>query len=449
MMPLNHPLKVENTMLDLEILQRRRRGVMQLMGDGIAVMPTAPVVYRNRDITYKYRPDSDFYYLTHFPEPEGVAVLDAQNDKFILFCRENHPQKEQWDGSRYGLEGAVEFFGADEAYPFSEMDKRLPKLMQNQSKVFCNLGRYPVFDRQLIEYLREIRDQSRNGFTVPAEFVDIGPILHEMRLIKRVDEKRTLKKAGKITSQAHVEAIKACRPGLYEYELQALIEYQFAKNGCAAPSYPSIVAGGKNACILHYIENKALLKDGDLLLVDAGCEYDGYAADITRTYPVNGVFTPPQKDLYEIVLQSQFDALDQIKPGLPWNAFHDAAVKTIAQGLIDLKLLSGSLEEVLETASYKPFYMHRTGHWLGMDVHDVGDYKVEGVWRQLEAGMCLTIEPGIYIPTDPNIDSKWHGIGIRIEDDVIINKNGYDMITQVPKKVAEIEQMMAQAKESR
>ena len=419
---------------------------MQLMGDGVAVISTSLERVRNRDVIYKFRPDSDFYYLTHFPEPEAVAVLSPQREQgeFILFCRDNDPEKEQWNGHRAGLTGAVSEYGADDAFPIDDISDILPGLLENHKKVYCNVGVYPEFDAKLLNWVNEVKAKSRSGIRAPHEIVDLSHILHELRLIKQTEEVNLMKRAAKVSATAHKAAMQNCRPGMMEYEIEAELHYQFRLGGSYYPAYPPIVAGGRNACILHYIENSAELVDGDLLLIDAGAEIDCYAADITRTFPVNGKFSSPQRDVYDIVLAAQHAAIGQARTGKLWNEPHEAALGVIVQGLIDLKLLNGSVQENLETKNYRRFYMHRTGHWLGMDVHDVGDYKIDGQWRQLEPGMTFTVEPGVYIPGDEDIDSQFHNIGIRIEDDVLIQREGNMILTkEVPKTVQDIEAIMA------
>ena len=419
---------------------------MQLMGDGVAVISTSLECVRNRDVIYKFRPDSDFYYLTHFPEPEAVAVLSPQREQgeFILFCRDNDPEKEQWNGRRAGLTGAVSEYGADDAFPIDDISDILPGLLENHKKVYCNVGVYPEFDAKLLNWVNEVKAKSRAGIRAPHEIVDLSHILHELRLIKQTEEVNLMKRAAKISASAHKAAMQSCRPGMMEYEIEAELHYQFRRGGSHYPAYPPIVAGGRNACILHYIENSAELKDGDLLLIDAGAEIDCYAADITRTFPINGKFSSPQRDVYDIVLAAQHAAIGQARTGKLWNEPHEAALGVIVQGLIDLKLLNGSVEENMETEKYRRFYMHRTGHWLGMDVHDVGDYKIDGQWRQLEPGMTFTVEPGVYIPDDEDIEPEFHNIGIRIEDDVLVQREGNMILTkEVPKTIADIETLMA------
>ena len=432
--------------MDMEIFKRRRRGVMQLMGDGVAIIPTAPECHRNGDQEFKFRADSDFYYLTQFPEPESIAVLIPEEEKFILFCRERDAEKETWNGRREGIDGAIDNYQADESFPIDKFDDMLPGLLENHSKLFCNMGRYPHFDEKLIEAVTSLKMQKRSGISAPAELVDIGPILHELRLIKRSEELRIMRRAARITSLAHHRAMRTCKPGMFEYQIQAEVEHEFLHSGCMGPAYHSIVAGGENACILHYTENTDELKDGDLLLIDAGCELDHYAADITRTFPVNGKFSGEQKAIYDIVLAAQLAAIEESRAGKQWNQPHDISVKVITEGLKELGLLNGDLDDLIENQDYKRFYMHRIGHWLGMDVHDVGDYKVDNIWRLLEPGMVMTIEPGLYISPAKDIDKKWHGIGVRIEDNILITKNGPELITDVVKTTDEIEQFMAEGK---
>lgn len=432
--------------MDKKVFNRRRRGVMQLMAEGIAIIPTAPEYHRSADQFFKFRPDSDFYYLTQFAEPQAIVVLIPEQEKFILFCRRRDAEKEAWDGRREGIEGAKKRYQADEAHPIEKFDDMLADLMQNKSKVFCNMGRYPHFDEKLIEAVNTLKMQKRAGVSAPVELVDIGPILHELRLFKRSEELRIMRRAAKITSKAHKRAMAVCKPGMYEYQLQAEIEHEFTYSGCSGPAYSTIVAGGVNACILHYTENKYELKDGDLLLIDAGCELDNYASDITRTFPVNGKFSPEQKSVYDIVLKAQLAAIDKSRAGNQWNEPHDVSVKLITAGLRDIGLLKGKIGDLIEKEAYKRFYMHRIGHWLGMDVHDVGDYKVDNIWRLLEPGMVMTIEPGIYINPAKDIDKKWHGIGVRIEDNILITKGDPEVITNVPKTTEEIEAFMADSR---
>ncbi len=425
---------------------RRRQDLMRQIGDGIAVIPSAPISTRNGDVHYRYRADSDFFYLTGFNEPEAVAVLapGRKGGEFLMFCRERDAAQEMWDGDRAGLDGAVSHFKADDAFPIEDMEDILPNLLENRSKVYCNLGRYPDFDKELLNWVNDTRTRKRSGITVPGELVDLGYFLHESRLIKRAPELKIMRKAAAISAEAHRRAMTQCKPGLFEYEIEAELEYAFRKGGAQYPAYPSIVATGANACVLHYIQNSDRLRKGDLLLIDAGAEIDCYCADITRTFPVSGKFSGRQRAIYDIVLEAQLAAIDRVKPGADFNAPHEAAVRTIAAGLKDLKLLKGSLDSIIERGSYRKFFVHRTSHWLGMDVHDVGEYRVNGAWRMLEPGMVLTIEPGIYIPAKRGYPKEWQGIGIRIEDDVLVTRNAPEVLTdEAPKAPEAIEALMA------
>lgn len=418
---------------------------MHQMGEGIAVLPTAPHQSRNGDVLFQFRPDSDFYYLTHFPEPEAVMVLapGRPEGEYILFCREKDPLKETWDGRRQGIEGVINNYGVDQAFPIDELESILPSLMENKDKVFTVVGRYPEFDSDLIHSLTEVRNRQRSGARAPGEIVDLGHLLHEMRLIKRKEEIKVMQQAANITAQAHIRAMQQTAPGRYEYQVQAELECEFKLGGSEWPAYPSIVAGGANACILHYTENNCELRDGDLLLIDAGAEFDCYAADITRTFPVNGRFSGEQRAVYEVVLAAQAAAMEAVAPERPMIDYHDAAVRVLTEGMIELGLIQGELNELIETRAYNRFYMHRTGHWLGMDVHDVGDYKVEDQWRLLEPGMVLTVEPGLYIAAAGDVPERWHDIGIRIEDDVLVTRTGHDNLTRkAPKSIDDIEHLM-------
>lgn len=432
--------------MDSEFFVRRRKELTSQIGDGIAIIPTSPVRPRNGDVEYLYRPDSDFFYVTGFEEPEAVAVIcpGRPQGEYVLFCREKDPLREMWDGYRVGLEGAVSDFAADDSFPIEDMDDILPGMMEQRDKIYTLVGRYPEFDARVLGWLNKIKASIRQGKHAPYELVDVCHLLHEQRLIKRADEISTMRKAASISAQGHIAAMQACRPELYEYQVQAAMEHQFRYLGSHYNAYPSIVAGGDNANVLHYIENKAKLADGDLLLIDAGAEYNGYAADISRTFPVNGRFSAEQRELYTVALEAQYAAFEKCRPGCSWIDPHDAAVKLISQGLLDLGLLKGSLDEVLETHAYRAFYMHKTGHWLGMDVHDVGDYQLDDQWRELEAGMVFTVEPGIYVSRQADVADRWKGNGIRIEDNVLITKSGHDILTsKAPKTIDEIESLMA------
>lgn len=434
-------------MQKIEFSHRRKR-LMQMMGTGaIAILPTAPVRLRNRDAEYPYRADSDFYYLTGFPEPEAVAVLipGRKQGEYILFCRERDLQQETWHGRRAGTEGATAQHGADDAFPISDINEILPGLLEKCERVYYTMGRYPDFDQRVMEWVNQIRNKSRAGTHAPHEFVALDHVLHEMRLFKSRAEIETMRRAAQISAAGHRRAMQACRPGMMEYQIEAELRYEFTRSGSAAPAYNPIVGGGANACILHYTENNESLNEGELLLVDAGAEFDCYAGDITRTYPVNGRFAPAQRALYEVVLAAQLAALDKVRPGNHWNDPHAAAVRVLTQGLIKLGLLKGRLNTLIKDEAYRRYYMHRTGHWLGMDVHDVGDYKIGDEWRVLEPGMVLTVEPGLYIPAgSKGVAKKWWNIGIRIEDDVRVTRSGHEVLSAgAPKTVAEIESWMA------
>ncbi len=417
------------------------------MQRGIAVLPTAPEQIRNGDAHYPFRFDSHFHYLTGFDEPEAVLVLIAgAQPQSILFCREKDMEREIWDGFRHGPDGARSEFGFDAAFPIAQLDSKLIELMGNQSALYHPLGAHAVWDDRILELRSRVQAQARSGITAPNEIHDVRMLLDEMRLFKDEHELVTMRRAGVISAAAQVRAMRATRPGKMEYEIEAELLHEFRRCGAQGPAYTSIVAGGANACVLHYISNNAALKDGDLLLIDAACELDGYAADITRTFPVNGRFSAAQKDVYEMVLAAQAAAIEAAHPGAHWNQPHDAALKVLAQGLIDLKLCTGSIDTVLESGDYRRFYMHRTGHWLGMDVHDVGNYKQNGEWRLLEPGMTLTVEPGCYIRPADNVPQALWNIGIRIEDDVAISAAGCEVLTDaVPKSVAAIEELMRTA----
>ncbi|MBM3104962.1 MULTISPECIES: Xaa-Pro aminopeptidase [Pseudomonas] len=430
---------------------RRRKALMaQMEPNSIAILPAAAVAIRNRDVEHVYRQDSDFQYLSGFPEPEAVIALipGREHGEYVLFCRERNPERELWDGLRAGQEGAVRDFGADDAFPITDIDDILPGLIEGRDRVYSAMGSNPEFDRHLMEWINVIRSKARLGAQPPNEFVALDHLLHDMRLYKSAAEVKVMREAAAISARAHVRAMQACRAGLREYSLEAELDYEFRKGGAKMPAYGSIVAAGRNSCILHYQENDALLKDGDLVLIDAGCEIDCYASDITRTFPVSGQFSPEQKAIYELVLKAQEAAFAVIAPGKHWNHAHEATVQVITEGLVALGLLKGSVEALIESEAYRAFYMHRAGHWLGMDVHDVGEYKVGGQWRVLEPGMALTVEPGIYIGADnQSVAKKWRGIGVRIEDDVVVTKQGCEILTSgVPKTVAEIEALMAAAR---
>jgi Xaa-Pro aminopeptidase len=432
-----------------EEFARRRRQLMRLMGrDSIAIIPAAPVRHRNNDVEYPYRQDSDFQYLTGFGEPESVAVLvpGREHAQYVLFVRDRDPERETWDGRRAGTEGATRHYGADDAFPISDIDEILPGLMENRTRVFYAMGTHPEFDQRVVGWLNGLRTQARHGKHPPQEFVTLDYVLHDMRLTKSRAELDVMRESARIASGAHVRAMRACRPGGSEFGITAEILHEFRRHN-ADTSYEPIVGGGANSCILHYRENNQPLKGGDLLLIDAGCEYQYYASDITRTFPVNGRFSPEQRAVYDIVLAANEAAIQTVRPGASWNDPHQAAVHVVTQGLVKLGLLKGSVGKLTKEGAYRRFFMHRTGHWLGMDVHDVGDYKLADEWRVLEPGMALTIEPGIYIPAGlKGVPRRFANIGIRIEDDVVVTRDGVEVLTAgAPKDPDAIEALMAAA----
>jgi len=429
---------------------RRRKQLMRMMGKGsIAIIPTSPECLRNRDVEFPFRADSDFYYLTGFSEPEALLVLipGRTHGEYLLFCRESDPAMETWTGRRAGTRGAVNTFGADDAFPISDIGEILPGLLENCEQVYYTMGAHPDFDKSVIDWVSQLRQGARAGLRTPDRFISTEHLLHDMRLYKSRSEIRVMRTAAKIACRGHVRAMQACRPDMAEYEVEAELLHEFRRAGMT-PAYPSIVGSGENGCILHYTQNSGRMHDGDLLLIDAGAEYDCYASDVTRTFPVNGRFSEAQKALYEVVLAAQAAAIKQVRPGNHWNAPHVAAVKVLTRGLVKLGILKGKPVELIRKEAYRRFYMHRTGHWLGMDVHDVGDYKVGGKWRELEPGMVLTVEPGLYIaPGSRGVAKKWCGIGIRIEDDVLVTRDGPDVLTEAaPRTVADIEALMAKGR---
>jgi Xaa-Pro aminopeptidase len=436
-------------MITRKEFSRRRRQLMRMMGrNSIAIIPTATEQLRNRDVEFPFRADSDFYYLTGFHEPDAVAVLipGRPHGEYLLFCRERDPAMETWNGLRAGTRGAVDSFDADDAFPVGDIDEILPGLMESCDRVFYTMGSRPQFDRRVMEWINRLREGVRTGMRTPDKFVSLEHLLHDMRLYKSRSEIRVMRTAAKVACRAHKRAMQYCQPGLHEYEIDAELQHEFRRAGMV-PAYSSIVGGGANGCILHYTENSAPLNDGDLLLIDAGAEYDCYASDVTRTFPVNGRFSEPQKELYEVVLAAQTAAIKKVRAGNHWNAPHAAAVRVLTRGLVKLGILKGKPADLIRKEAYRRFYMHRTGHWLGMDVHDVGDYKVGGAWRELEPGMVLTVEPGLYIPAGTRgVARKWWNTGIRIEDDVLVTRDEPDVLSAAaPRTVAEIEAVMTHA----
>ena len=425
---------------------KRRQRLMDMMGEGsIAIVPTSPVRPRNRDVEFPFRPDSNFYYLTGFGEPEAVAALapGREQGEFVMFCRERDPAAEQWHGARIGLEGVCERHGADDAFPIGDLDDILPGLLENKSRVYYAMGHFQGFDQRMLGWVAQVRAGARFGGGL-GEFVMLDHLVHEMRLFKSKAEIGVMSKAAQVSAAAHERAMRICRPGMAEYQIEAELLYEFTRAGCRAAAYPSIVAGGPNACTLHYTENSDRLRDRDLLLIDAGAEHEFYASDITRTFPVNGRFSRAQRDVYSLVLAAQEAAIDTVAPGRTFDDVHMAAVRVLAEGLVDLGAVKGGLKRIIQKEKYKRFYMHRTGHWLGMDVHDVGDYRIDDQSRVLEPGMVMTVEPGLYIaPDDEKAPKRLRGIGIRIEDDVLVTKLGREVLTSAaPKSIDEIESIV-------
>ena len=444
------PAPTASTLAAITARRTRLAERIAAAGGGVAIVPTAPERARNRDTEYAYRFDSYFHYLTGFTEPQSVLVMvvpagAASDARSVLFCREKNEEREIWDGFRYGPATAREAFSFDEAFPIESIAAKLPELIGNQPALWYALGYDAAQDARIFDALNTVRAQGRNGVHAPADIRDVRNLLDEMRLIKDAVEVERMRAAAVISGRAHKRAMRAARSAAFEYEIEAELLHEFRRSGSQSVAYNSIVAGGANACVLHYVSNDAQLKAGDLLLIDAGCELDGYASDITRTFPVNGKFSGPQKDIYELVLASQYAALEHARPGQTYNTTHDAAVKVLAQGMIDLGLLTGSLDGALESGSYRRFYMHRTGHWLGLDVHDAGEYKLKGEWRPLEAGMVITVEPGCYVRPGEGVPEAFWNIGVRIEDDVLITPTGHDILTiDTPKTVSDIETLMSE-----
>jgi Xaa-Pro aminopeptidase len=429
---------------------RRRRQLMRMAGpEAILILPAAAERLRNHDTHYPYRQDSDFWYLSGFREPEAVLVLvpGRKHGEMLLFCRERDPEREAWDGPQVGPEGAVERLGMDDAYPIADLDEILPGLIEGRSRVYYHFGRDAEFDLKLIGWVNRVRAQIKQGAQPPHEFLELGHLLHDLRLFKSKDELRLMRRAAQIAAEAHVRAMRAARAGVHEYEIEAELQHTFRRHDAVA-AYEPIVGAGANACVLHYRANKAPLKPGDLLLVDAGAEYQNYASDITRTFPVDGVYSPAQRAIYQLVLDAQHAAIEAAQPGASWIAPHDAAVHVLTEGLLRLGLLKGTLSQALKEQSYRRFYMHKTGHWLGLDVHDVGDYRIDGEFRLLEPGMAFTIEPGLYIaPGSKGVPAKYQGIGVRIEDDVVVTADGNEVLTSgAPKTIEAVEALMRETR---
>lgn len=436
----SHPYK--------EMRNRRKELMAQMEPNSIGLVPSAPPSFRNNDAEYLYRQSSDFYYLTGFAEEHALLALipGRKQGEVVLFCQEKNKEKELWTGILMGPDAAIQNLAIDDAYPIADIDDILPGLIEGRDRVYYSMGKDDKFDDQVMEWVKTIRQKAKMGVHSPGEFLMLDHLLHELRLFKSTAEIKLMERAAQISAEGHRRAMAFCRPGVHEYELEAELLYAFTRNGSRAPAYSSIVAAGDNACILHYNTNSAAIEKGDLVLIDAGCEYEYYASDITRTFPASGKFSDEQKAIYEIVLKAQEAAIEEVKPGALWDAPHNASVEVITQGLIKLGLLQGKLSQCIKSEIYKEFYMHRVGHWIGMDVHDVGNYKIDGAWRVLEAGMVTTIEPGIYIaPDNTDVPEQWRGIGVRIEDDVLVTKSGYRILsTGVPKTVLEIEALMSE-----
>ncbi len=427
-------------------LQKRRKTLMRMVGsDGAAIVPSAKMMSRNRDVDFVFRQDSDFLYLTGFNEPDALALIlpGHSEGQYILFCRDHNEEQEIWDGRRAGQEGAEKNFLVDKAYSFEKLDEFLPKLLSDRERFFYPMGRDVNFDRKVINWVNQSRGSARSSKHIPHELLSLDYFLHDMRLYKSRGEITLMRQAAKAAIAGHKRAMQTCKPGMFEYEVEAELLYEFRKSGCV-PAYPSIVGGGENGCILHYIENNQELQDGDLLLIDAGAEYQGYASDITRTFPVNGRFSKVQREVYEIVLEAQSAAIKKVKPGNHWNDPHKEAVRVLTKGLVSIGLLKGKPAKLIKDEEYRQFYMHRTGHWLGLDVHDVGDYRFDEEWRLLEPGMALTVEPGLYIRKARGVPKRFWNIGIRIEDDVLVTKDGNQVLTEkLTKDPEEIEALMS------
>lgn len=435
-------------MITKQEFARRRHNLMQTMEQGsIAIVASSQELVRSRDTHFMFRQDSDFHYLCGFPEPNAVLALipGREHGEFVLFCNDKDPQQETWHGRRIGPEAACEKYGADDAFPIDDIDEILPGMMEGRHRIYYEMGKNTGLDNQIMSWVNKIRSQVKKGAQPPGEFIDLRHALHDMRLIKSAAEQKLMKQSAEIAADAHKRAMQVCKPGMTELEIEAELHYEFTRQGARFPAYSSIVASGDNACILHYTENQSKLKNGEMLLIDAGAEYQGYASDITRTFPINGKFTPAQKELYNLVLEAQLAAIETVKPGNHWMQPHEAAVDVLTEGMIGLGILEGDKQTLIEQEAYKQYYMHKTGHWIGLDVHDVGDYTIDGEPRMLESGMVLTVEPAIYIPKDDDtVAKKYRGTGIRIEDDIVVTSDGHEVLSAgVVKTVEEIETLMS------
>lgn len=435
-------------MIKMTEYAKRRKQLMQAIGpNSVAILTAAPAAARNHYHEYPYRQNSDFYYLTGFEEPESVLVLapKRKGGEFILFNRVRDRAQEIWDGYRAGQEGAKKIYGADSAYPISELSHILPEILEGRDEIHYTLGLDKYYDAILLDAVNNLRGKIRSGVQSPLAFTDVRAELHEMRLIKSPAEIALMRKAAEISADAHIRAMKTCKPGMNEYQLEAEINYEFQRNGARFCAYTPIIGSGANSCILHYNNNNKTIKNGDFVLIDAGCEYQYYASDVTRTFPANGRFSPEQKAIYEIVLEAQQAGIKAVRPGTAWPMIDDICVKIITQGLIDVGLLKGKLSDLIEKRAYFAFYMHRSGHFLGLDTHDAGRYKMGDKWRKLQPGMVRTVEPGIYISADtPGVHKRWHNIGVRIEDDVVVTSKGCDVLSRnAPTSIEEIEDIMS------
>jgi Xaa-Pro aminopeptidase len=432
--------------MDSSEFSARREAFMREMGPGVAVLPSAPVAIRNNDVTHDYRQDSDFFYLTGFDEEESVLLLTSEHPEHraVVFVRERNPERETWDGPRAGVDGAKKLLGVDAAFPIGELDERLPEYLSDVRRLHYRLAVNPAFDERIFKALEVVRGKSRTGVVAPSEIVDLSRDLHEMRLRKSASELDTMMRAGEITREAHLRAMEVAKPGAYEYEVEAEIMRVFRAHGAERPAYGSIVGSGPNATILHHRRNDRRMQEGDLLLIDAGAELGYYASDVTRTFPVSGTFSKEQRAIYDLVLEAQLAAIEAVEPGQSYMAVHDAAVAVLARGLVELGLIEGPVDVAIEEKRYSPYYMHKTSHWLGMDVHDVGDYFVDKKPRVMEPGFVLTVEPGLYIARDSKVDDRWRGIGVRIEDDIAVTSDGHRNLTpDIPKEASELERILA------
>ncbi|MCW8417033.1 Xaa-Pro aminopeptidase [Fluoribacter dumoffii] len=428
-----------------EYQSRRNQLAHKLPQGSVALIPAAHEIIRNGDAHYRFRQDSNFYYLTGFNEPDALLVLIAGvENQSILFNRLRNPAEEQWTGKRLGQDGAVSELGMQAAFPISSVEEELPKLLNGKSAIYYAFACNPEIEKTITNTLKTLKNQVRRGVKAPDQLCDLGPILGEMRLFKSEAELELMRRAASISVKAHEQAMRRCKHLEHEYQLEAELIYEFSRHGCRSVAYDPIVGCGENACVLHYTENSKPLHRGSLVLIDAGGEYENYAADITRTFPINGAFSPEQRSIYELVLKAQKAGIAAVKPGLPWNKIQEIMVRILTEGLCSLGILNGDLEELIAKEAYKPFYMHNSGHWLGLDVHDSGLYKINGEWRALEPGMVLTVEPGLYISANiPGVEERWWGIGVRIEDDVAVTKTGHEVLTAaLPVEIHEIEALM-------